>query len=52
MLGEAETIDGLIKLYRKDTKLFAELTPGDLNKDFIVLISIARGIGEEPLWAA
>jgi hypothetical protein len=51
VLGEAEAIDGLVKLYRKDTKLFAELTPGDMNKDFIVLISIARGIARGHLMA-
>ena len=34
---------------RKETKLFAELTPGDLNKDFIVAIALARGIAEKPL---
>jgi hypothetical protein len=49
VLGEAEAIDGLIKLYRKDTRVYAELAAGDLNKDFIVVISIARGIGRRPL---
>ena len=43
---EAQAIDGLIKLYRKDNKLYGELPPALLDKDFIVLISIARGIGE------
>ncbi len=40
-----ETIDGLIKLHRKGNRLLAELGSGHLNKDFIVLISIAKGIG-------
>jgi hypothetical protein len=49
VLGDAQGIDGLIKLYRKDNRLLAELTPGDLNKDFIVAIALARGIAEAPL---
>ena len=49
LLKDATAIEGLLKLYRKDDRLFAEL-PGNLfDKDFIVLISIARGIGETPL---
>ncbi len=47
---DADTIDGVIKLYRKGSHLFAELTGGVLNRDFIVLISLAKGIGQEPLW--
>ena len=39
-------IEGLIKLYHKDDKLFAEIGPRQLNRDYIVLISIARGIGQ------
>ena len=39
-------VDGLIKLYRKENRLLAEITPAHMNKDFIVLTSIARGIGE------
>jgi hypothetical protein len=39
-------VEGLIKLYRKDNRLLAELTPDKLNRDFIVLTSIAKGIGE------
>ncbi len=39
-------IDGLIKLHRKDNRLLAELPSSHLNRDFIVLTSIARGIGE------
>lgn len=48
-LKEAETINGLIKLHRKDGKLFAELSPRQLDKDFIVVISIAKGIGRGQL---
>lgn len=49
LLGEAETVNGLIKMHRKDGRLFGEIMPGQLNRDFIVLISIARGIGEGSL---
>jgi len=42
----AKTTDGLIKMHRKNGHLFAEIGPGQLNKDYIVLISIARGIAE------
>jgi hypothetical protein len=49
LLKDAEPIEGLIKLYRKDGKLYGEISSGQLNKDFIVVISIARGIGERPL---
>jgi hypothetical protein len=48
-LEGAQTIDGMIRLHRKDVRLYAELTSGDLNKDFIVLISIARGIAQRQL---
>jgi hypothetical protein len=48
-LAGAESIEGLLKLHRKDMHLFAELTPGDMNKDFIVAIAIARGIAQTPL---
>ena len=44
-----EKIEGLIKLYRKDDQLFAELGPRQLDRDYIVLISIARGIGQTPI---
>ena len=49
LLKDAETIEGLIRLYRKGNKLYGELNAGLLDRDFIVLISIARGIGEGPL---
>ncbi len=40
---------GLLKLFQKDEQLFAELGPQQLNRDFIVLITIARGIGQTPI---
>ncbi len=49
VLKDAKKIDGLVTLHRKDDKLYAELRPQQLNKDYIVLITIARGIGQRPL---
>ncbi len=42
-------INGLIPLYVKDGELLAEFNSSLLNRDFIVMISIARGIGQGPL---
>jgi hypothetical protein len=49
VLKDLQLIDGLLPMYHKGSKLFAELTPAHLNKDYIVLISIARGIGQGQL---
>lgn len=49
VLKDFTPIDGLIKLYRKENRLLAELDSAAMNRDLIVLISIARGIGEGQL---
>jgi hypothetical protein len=49
VLADAQTIEGLIKLHRKDMRLLAELSPADMNRDFMVATAIARGIGQTPL---
>ena len=46
---DARTVDGRIQVHRKDDKLYAELTEGHFDRNFIVLISIAKGIGRESL---
>ena len=46
VIKDAESVDGLIKLHHKGTRLYAELGHNHLDRDFIVLISIARGIGK------
>jgi hypothetical protein len=46
---EAEVKEGLLKLLQKDDQLFAEIGPQQLNRDYIVLITIARGIGQTPI---
>jgi hypothetical protein len=49
VLKDAQKIEGLITLYRKDDRLLAELDAKNLNRDLIVLITIARGIGQTPI---
>jgi hypothetical protein len=48
-LKDATKVGGLIPLWRKDEKVYAELTESLLGKEFFVLISIARGIGDGPV---
>jgi len=42
--------DGLIPTYHKGNRMFFELNNSHYNGEFIVLISIARGAGIEPLY--
>jgi len=49
LLKDATRLPGLIPLYRKDDKLHAELSDALLGKEFFVLTSISRGIGERSL---
>jgi len=49
LLKDATRINGVIPLWRKDEKVYAEVTDALLGKEFFVLISIARGIGERSL---
>lgn len=49
LLKDAKTISGMLTMYQKGTNLFVELGAGDYGQDYIVLISIARGIGQTPL---
>ncbi|MCE5269618.1 MAG: zinc-dependent metalloprotease [Planctomycetaceae bacterium] len=49
VIAGAEDIQGMIPLHHKDMRLLGEITPGDLNRDLMVAIAIARGIGEGPL---
>ena len=46
-----DPISGLIKLRRKGGTLYAEISPSQLDRDFIVVMSIARGIGRGSLLA-
>ncbi|MEK6248365.1 MAG: zinc-dependent metalloprotease, partial [Planctomycetales bacterium] len=46
LLKDAKRHAGLLTLFEKDNHLFAELTASDYDKNLIVLISIARGVGQ------
>jgi len=46
LLKDATRLSGLIPLYRKDDKVYAELPESILGKELFVSISIARGIGD------
>ncbi len=49
LIKDAKVQTGLLKVFQKEGSLYAELTPANLNKDYIVLTSIARGIGQGSL---
>jgi len=50
LLKDAEQVKGMIPLWLKDDHLYAELNSSHYGSEFIVLISIARGIGQGPLY--
>ena len=45
VVPDAQKIDGLITLYRKKDKLYAEIVGGNLNTDYLIAMAIARGTG-------
>lgn len=47
---DATVIPGLIPLYRQKETLYAELNSSHLDTDYIVVISIAHGIGSSSLY--
>lgn len=49
VLKDAKPVSGLLQLHQKGNNLFAELMPGDYGSEYILLISISRGIGQQPL---
>jgi hypothetical protein len=46
LLKDAKHVEGLLSLYRKGNSLFVEFGHGDYANEYIVLISIARGISQ------
>ncbi|MDG2383847.1 MAG: zinc-dependent metalloprotease [Pirellulaceae bacterium] len=50
ILKDAKPVDGLLRTYRKGNRLYCELSSADYVNRYIVLISIAKGIGREPLY--
>ena len=51
VVPDAVKIPGLINLFQKKDSLYAEITSGQLDKDYIVVMSIAKGIGNTLLYA-
>ncbi len=49
VLKDAQAVPGVINVYKKGNRVFAELSSADYATEYIVLISIARGIGREPV---
>lgn len=49
VLKEAKPVEGLISLYQKENRLYAELSGGNYQDEYLVLIAIARGIGQRPV---
>jgi hypothetical protein len=49
LLKDTKTVAGMWTLYHRGNRLLAELKTDDYEADFIVLISIARGIGRGDL---
>ena len=49
VLKEAEPVKGMIPMWRKGNNLFVELNGSHYNSEYIILISIAKGIGQGTL---
>ncbi|MCA9120664.1 MAG: zinc-dependent metalloprotease [Planctomycetaceae bacterium] len=49
ILKDAKTHTGMLTLYQKESKLYAEMSGSDYGAEYIVLISIAKGVGMNPL---
>ena len=46
LVKDAKRLDGLLPLYRRENKLYAEIPQRLLDKEFFITISIARGISD------
>lgn len=49
VVKEAEKLEGLFTLYRKKEKVYLELRPDQLEKDYLVLITLETGTGSSIL---
>jgi len=49
ILKDAKKVEGLLTFYQKNNNLYVELMPGDYSSEYIVLISISRGIAQGQL---
>jgi hypothetical protein len=52
IVKDAQVIKGLFTLYRTDEKVFLEILPGQLDKIYLVSMTIDSGIGERGFYAA
>jgi hypothetical protein len=52
VVKDAQVIKGLFTLYRTDEKVFLEILPEQLDKMFLVSMTIDSGIGERGFYAA
>jgi hypothetical protein len=50
VIKDAQKIEGLFTLYRRDEKVWIELKPDDFNRPFFLSPKIATGIGEARLF--
>lgn len=49
LLKDSKEVSGMLTLHHKDDNVYAELTSGDYSSEYIVLISISRGISQGQL---
>src|SRR5215216_1746874 len=52
VVKDAQVVKGLFTLYRTDEKVFLEIMPEQLDKTFLVSMTIDSGIGEGGFYAA
>src|SRR5688572_24108615 len=52
IVKDAQVIKGLFTLYRTDEKLFLEILPEQLEKVYLVSLTVDSGIGERGFYAA
>src|SRR3954468_722308 len=50
VVAGAKTYEGLIKLYQKDDRVFAERQPSQFDRPFLCAISLARGGMDQAGW--
>ena len=48
VIKDSKSYEGFFKLYQKKTNLYCEIQPDQLDKSFLCMISISRGIGRYP----
>ncbi len=49
LLEGATEVPGVVRMYRKDNQLWAEFESSTYGQEFMVLMAIARGIGQDPI---